>query len=80
MSKEKVLKFRVNELMAEMGRREGRRVTQSEVQEATGISRSTLSKMSKGTQTRVDIRNLARLMDFFDCEIGELLNYDGAGE
>lgn len=69
----KVLRFRLRELIAEKQFQEGRRVTLEEIASATGIHRTTLSKIQnvRGYNTTTDV--LDRLCDFFDCEIGDLV-------
>ena len=59
--------------MAEKQFQEGRRVTLEEVATATGIHRTTLSKLQnvKGYNTTTDV--LDRLCAFFDCEIQDLV-------
>lgn len=70
-----MLRFRLQELMAEKQFQEGRRVTLTELSEATGINRVTLSKMvnHKGYSTVTD--NLDRLCSFFNCRIEQLAEY-----
>ena len=68
-----MLRFRLRELIAEKQFQEGKRVTLEEIASATGIHRTTLSKIQnvKGYNTTTDV--LDRLCDFFDCEIGGLV-------
>ena len=68
-----MLRFRLRELIAEKQFQEGKRVTLEEIASATGIHRTTLSKIQnvKGYNTTTDV--LDRLCDFFDCEIGDLV-------
>ena len=68
-----MLRFRLRELIAEKQFQEGKRVTLEEIATATGIHRTTLSKIQnvKGYNTTTDV--LDRLCDFFDCEIGDLV-------
>lgn len=70
-----MIRFRLQELIADKQFREGRRVTLIEVSEATGINRVTLSKMvnQRGYSTVTD--NLDRLCKYFDCRVEELAEY-----
>lgn len=63
------------ELLAEKQFSDGRRVTMSELSAATGINRGTLSKMvnQKGYSTVTS--NIDQLCQFFDCQVGELMEY-----
>lgn len=70
-----MIRFRIQELLAEKHFREGRRVTMQEVCRATGISRVTLSKMVniRGYGTLTD--HLDRLCRYFQCSLSELAEY-----
>ena len=76
-----MIRFRIQELLAERHFKEGRRVTLLELSQATGINRVTLSKMVNqlGYSTVTD--NLNRLCRYFGCELNQLAEYvpdDGA--
>lgn len=68
-----MLRFRLQELMAEKSFKEGKRVSIEDVSNATGIHRSTLSRIInvKGHKTTTDI--IDTLCDYFDCEVGDLV-------
>ena len=70
-----MIRFRLQELLAEKQFREGRRATLTELSETTGINRVTLSKMvnQRGYSTVTD--NLDKLCKFFNCEVGELAEF-----
>ena len=70
-----MIRLRIQELLAEKHFRDGRRVTLTELSEATGISRVTLSKMvnQRGYCTLTD--HLDRLCRFFECELKDLAEY-----
>ena len=70
------LQFRLRELMAEKERKTGKNVTYAIMQEATGISPNTLSMIAKGKAKMVGISTIERLLDYFDCEVGELMVYE----
>ena len=68
-----MLRFRLRELIAEKQFQEGKRVTLEEIASATGIHRTTLSKIQnvRGYNTTTDV--LDKLCAYFDCEIGDLV-------
>ncbi len=70
-----MLRFRLQELLAEKQFREGRRVTLTELSKETGINRVTLSKMvnQRGYSTVTD--NLDQLCRFFGCKVGDIAEY-----
>jgi putative transcriptional regulator len=70
-----MIRYRIQELVADKHFREGRRVTLTEIAEATSISRVTLSKMvnQRGYGTLTD--HLDRLCRYFNCSLGELAEY-----
>ena len=70
-----MIRYRIQELLAEKQFRDGRRVTLMELSEATGISRVTLSKMinQRGYSTLTD--HLNRLCRYFNCRIEDLAEY-----
>lgn len=61
--------------MADKQFKEGRRVTLTELSEATGINRVTLSKMvnQRGYSTVTD--NLDKLCKFFNCKVGDIAEH-----
>jgi len=78
-----MIRFRLKERIADREFTLGRRVTLNEVSEATGIHRTTLSKISaaRGYTTTTDV--LDRLCRYLDCRIDELIEYvpdDAVGE
>jgi putative transcriptional regulator len=68
-----MIRFRLKALLAEKEFQEGRRVTLEEVAAATGIHRTTLSKLAnqRGYNTTTDI--LDKLCTFFRVELSELV-------
>ncbi|GAB6039632.1 helix-turn-helix domain-containing protein [Endothiovibrio diazotrophicus] len=70
-----MIRFKIREILARKEFAEGRRITIGEVADATGIHRMTLSKMinHRGYNTGTD--NLDRLCAYFECEVGELIEY-----
>lgn len=70
-----MIRYRIQELLADKQFKEGRRVTLLELAEATGISRVTLSKMvnQRGYGTLTD--HLNKLCAYFGCRIEQLAEY-----
>ena len=53
----------------------GRKITLSEVADATGISRMTLFRMTKNQGYNTVTDHLDKLCAFFECELHELVKY-----
>ena len=70
-----MIRFRIQELLAEKQFKEGRRVTISELSEATGINRGTLSKMVNQRGYSTVTNNIDLLCKFFDCKIEDVMEY-----
>ncbi len=70
-----MIRFKLGEQLEKLQFREARRITLQEVSEATGINRSTLSKLLnlKGYSTGTDV--LDRLCTYFGCPISELVEH-----
>jgi putative transcriptional regulator len=70
-----MIRYRIQELLADKHFREGRRVTLTELADATNISRVTLSKMvnQRGYGTLTD--HLDRLCRYFNCSLSDLAEY-----
>lgn len=68
-----MIRFRLKELIADMEFRAQRRVTLEEISKATGIHRTTLSKIanSRGYNTTTD--NIDKICGFFDCSVENLM-------
>ena len=70
-----MFRFRLKELIADKSFKEGQRVTIEAVAKATGVHRTTLSKIANtiGYSTTTEI--LDALCNYFDCEIGDLAEH-----
>jgi putative transcriptional regulator len=70
-----MIRFRLKELIAEKEFQESRRITLEEISKATGIHRTTLSKVSnqKGYNTTTEV--LDKLCEFFNVELGGLAEH-----
>ena len=69
----KKIGFRIKELAATKGRRDGERISYADIHEATGISPNSLSMLATGKSKHVGISTIERLLDYFECGVGELI-------
>jgi DNA-binding Xre family transcriptional regulator len=70
----KTVTNRLRILMAEKATRDGRSAaTYRAINESTGISTSTLSKWANNAITSYDKNHIAKLCEFFECDIKDLL-------
>lgn len=76
----KKLQFRLRELMATKERRTGESVTYAAINDETGISPNTLSSMATGQMKMVGLSVIERLLDYFDCAVGDLIVYEEVDE
>lgn len=70
-----MIRFRLTELIADKAFRERRVVSLTEVAEATGIHRATLSKVANQPGANVGTEIIDRLCRYFACQPGDLLLY-----
>ena len=70
-----MIQCRLRELMAVKGGQERRRITYDDVFEATGIAKSTLSRLANDRSDRVAMATMERLCAYFDCQPGDLFVY-----
>ena len=70
-----MLRFKLKELIAEKEFQEQRRVSIGEIAEATGIARSTLSRLLNEPGWNARTRQLDKLCAYFDCRIEDLVEY-----
>lgn len=47
----------------------------SDVARATGLNRSTITALSKGTATRIELPAIDRLCELFHCSVGDLFEF-----
>ena len=52
------------------------KINVSELSQATGISRSTISKFYNEKNKRIDSNTIESICDYFKCSVGDLLNVD----
>lgn len=67
------MEIQIVQLMERKSRQLGRRITQDEVATAVGIPRGTVSRWAGNKVDRLDRDVLARLCEYFECGIEELL-------
>lgn len=70
-----MIRIRLAELVATKTFALGRRLEMGEVADATGIHRSTLSKMLHTRGYNLTASNIDRLCRFFDCQVQDVLVY-----
>lgn len=70
-----MIRFRLTELIADKAFKERRVVPLSEVADATGIHRSTLSKMANQPGANIGSEIIDKLCRYFECQPGDLLTY-----
>lgn len=70
-----MIRFKLRELIADLEFREERRVRLEDISDATGIHRTTLSKISRTQGYNTTTDNVDALCKFFDCSIDQLVEY-----
>ena len=70
-----MIRFRLKELLADKGFRERRVVTITEVADATGINRMTLSKIANHAGYSTVTDNLDKLCAYFGCRLEQLAEH-----
>lgn len=70
-----MIRYKLQEILAKKTFAEGRRIEWIEVASQTGIHRVTLSKMTNHRGYNSTTSNLDRLCRYFNCAIGDLIEY-----
>lgn len=70
-----MIRFRLAELIADKSFKERRVVTVSEIAQATGIHRATLSKVANQPGANIGTEIIDKLCRYFGCQPGELLMF-----
>lgn len=70
-----MIRLRLTELLADVSFRRGRRVELLEVAQATGIHRTTLSKMVNVRGYNATLSNIDALCKFFGCGVHDVATY-----
>lgn len=63
-------------LLAEKARKEKRRISIAEVSRDTGIGQRTLLQWAHDSITRYDAAVIEALCRYFNCEVGDLIQYE----
>ena len=63
------IEFRLRELLAD------RELTQTKLQQATGLAYSTISELYHGKVRRIDVGTLETLCRVLECDVGALVRY-----
>ena len=70
-----MIRFRLGELLTDLNFRTGQRLEWQHVSQATGIHRSTLSKMLNIRGYNATTHNIDLLCRFFGCGVGDVMQY-----
>lgn len=70
-----MLRFRLAELIADKAFKERRVVSLTEVADATGIHRATLSKMANQPGANIGTDIIDKLCRYFGCQPGDLMTF-----
>lgn len=70
-----MIRFKFQEQLISKGFKEGRRLTLDEVALATGIHRTTLTRLGNPRGANFTTDNLDRLCHFFGCTLNDLAEY-----
>ena len=70
-----MIRFRLTELIADKAFKERRVLPLTEVAEATGIHRATLSKVANQPGSNIGTEVIDKLCRYFGCQPGDLLVY-----
>ena len=70
-----MIRFKFQEQLIAKGFAEGRRVTLDEGAIATGIHRTTLSRLGRPLGANITSDNLDRLCNYFGCGLSDLAEY-----
>ncbi|MHB8628702.1 MAG: helix-turn-helix domain-containing protein [Aggregatilineales bacterium] len=65
----------LKELILKKQATEGREIAYDEIVAATGISKSTLSRLANNRRVRYDAHVLSELCRYFECGVGDLIKY-----
>ena len=68
-----MIRFKLAELISDHSFRQGRRVGWGEVSDATGVLRSTLSKMINTRGYNATTHNIDALCKFFGCKVEDVM-------
>jgi putative transcriptional regulator len=70
-----MIRFKLKETLAEKAFRDGKRINLDELSEATGVNKSTLSRISSVRGYNTTTENIDKLCRFFGCSVDKLIEY-----
>ena len=70
-----MIRYQLRERISEMEAETGRKISLTEIANETGLNRVTLSKIARRDDYNATVNVLDRLCGFFDCEVGEVIEY-----
>lgn len=70
-----MIRYKLAELVAKREYELGRRISLQEIAEATGINRSTISRMQNPAGHNMTTANLDLLCEYFGCAIQDLIEH-----
>ena len=65
-----MLKWRVNEIIAEHQTATGNKLTQEQIGEGTGLARTTVAKIVNGNGVRMDLHTINALLNYLNAVVG----------
>jgi DNA-binding Xre family transcriptional regulator len=76
------LQNRLLHLITEKERKRGKRITQTEIARAIGVSNHTVGSWLREDfpPTKLEVGIIERLCDYFECDVGDLLYMKDVGE
>ena len=66
---------RFEEMRLKKSRSDGEKLPLRKIVEETGLAETTLLRLSNGTNNRIDYSTLNALCEYFNCGVGDLLEY-----
>lgn len=70
-----MIRSRLRRLRVEAEDRQGRKLPYRTIAAETGLSYGTVSRLATGKLVRIELDTLDKLCAYFDCKVGELLEY-----
>lgn len=70
-----MIRFRLKEVLLDKEFRLGKKITQDEIAQATGIHRTTLSKIAGQRGYNTTTHNIDKLCRYLECKVEDLMQY-----
>ena len=70
-----MLRYNLRVLLAKREVQTGKKITMGQLAEETGLNRMTLSGLLNNTEKNTKTKTLEILCSYFDCQIGDLVEY-----